>query len=304
MTNSTHIPASVYIKLVVVAMLWGGTFIAGRALSETMPPLTSATVRFFIAGIFLLLWVYKTEGRFPRLNLKQSLFTFAAGLAGIYLYNIFFFGALTEIPAGRTALFVSLNPIITALFLFTFFNERLGKIGWFGIALAFTGVSIIVTRGEFLQTYHDISSALGTGELLMLGAVVSWSAYTILGRFTLSSMSPLVATTYATCIGFLLLLFTSLFYHSELTVEAFSAMLTIKNISAVVYLGFFGTVLGFVWYYQGVAIIGASRAAIFTNLVPVFGVLFGFVLLDEPILWSMIIGGMITIAGVIITNKK
>lgn len=304
MPNSTHISTSIYIKLVVVALLWGGTFIAGRMLSETVPPLISATIRFFIAGVFLLLWVYKKEERFPRLDLRQSLFISASGLMGIFLYNIFFFGALSEIPAGRTALFVSLNPIITALFLFTFFKERLGKLGWFGITLAFTGVSIIVTRGEFLQTYHDISSALGTGELLMLGAVMSWSAYTILGRFTLGRLSPLVATTYATCTGFLLLLITSLFYHSDLTTETISAMLTIKNLYAVVYLGFFGTVLGFVWYYQGVAIIGASRAAIFTNLVPVFGVLLGFVLLGEPILWSMIIGGMITIVGVIITNKK
>lgn len=300
----THIPTTVYLKLIGAALLWGGTFIAGRELSQTVPPLISATSRFFVAAVILLLWLYKTEGHFPRLKAKQLAFTIAAGVTGIFLYNIFFFGALAEIPAGRTALFVSLNPIFTAIFLFIFFRERLGTIRWMGIFLALIGTTVIVTRGDIVSTMIDISSALGTGELMMLGAVVSWSSYTILGRFSLNTLSPLVATTYATCVGFVLLLIVTIFYHADTNTNTLSQLMTLKNTSAILYLGVLGTVVGFVWYYQGVAAIGASRAAIFTNLVPVFGVILGFVLLGESILLSMVIGGVITIVGVTITNRK
>ena len=73
---------------------------------------------------------------------------------------------------------------------------------------------------------------------------------------------------------------------------------------AFLYLGFLGTAIGFTWYYQGVQQLGPARAAIFTNLVPVFGVLFGMLLLGEPVLLSMAIGGLVVIAGVMLTNRR
>jgi len=259
---------------------------------------------FFVASILLLLWLYIKEGNFPRLSLRQWGLTFFAGVTGIFLYNIFFFAALAEIPAGRTALLVSLNPIFTAIILFIFFKERLSGVHWFGIILALFGVTIVISHGDMINTLVNLSNALGKGELLMLGAVLSWSIYTILGRFTLKNLNPLVATTYATCIGFILLLLVTLYQYTNMPAEVFIELLTWKNTTSILYLGILGTVLAFVWYYQGVAVIGASRAAIFTNLVPVFGVLLGFFFLKEPILWSMFIGGVITIIGVTITNYK
>jgi drug/metabolite transporter (DMT)-like permease len=73
---------------------------------------------------------------------------------------------------------------------------------------------------------------------------------------------------------------------------------------SVFFLGAFGTVLAFIWYHQGIQTVGPSRTAIFTNLVPAFGVLFSAVLLDEPILISMVVGGLIAVLGVSLVNKK
>ena len=70
------------------------------------------------------------------------------------------------------------------------------------------------------------------------------------------------------------------------------------------YLGAFGTVIGFVWYYEGVKAIGPARTAVFNNLVPVFGITLGAVLLGEPVLLSMIVGGLLVIAGVSLTNRQ
>ena len=290
----------VYIKLMLVALLWGGTFIAGRIVAQVLPPMTAATGRFAIAASLLVLLTLKTEGRLPRLRRSQMLSTFALGLTGIFTYNICFFAALSHMPAGRTALFVALNPIVTALALAALFGERLGKVKWAGIVMAFCGASIIITRGDLAGAVHDISQSLGVGELLMLCAITSWAAYTIIGRFVLKDLSPLVATTYAALWGLALLACGATFELPSLHAEMFSW----KVLCALAYLGIFGTVIGFVWYYEGVKAVGSSRAAVFNNLVPVFGIILAGVLLGETILASMVIGGVIAIAGVALTNRR
>src|SRR5450830_2112057 len=118
----------VYIKLIFVALFWGGTFIAGRVLAQQMPPMTAASGRFSVAVVFLVLLAWKFEGGLPRLDRKQVLTTAALGLTGFFLYNLFFLAALARMPAGRTALFVALNPIVTALASALLLRERLGSL--------------------------------------------------------------------------------------------------------------------------------------------------------------------------------
>ena len=71
---------------------------------------------------------------------------------------------------------------------------------------------------------------------------------------------------------------------------------------SILYLGAGGTALAFVWYARGVKTLGPARTAVFNNLVPVFGVLAGALLLDEPLAASLLLGGMIAVAGVSLTN--
>jgi len=291
--------ALIYLKLVLVALFWGGTFIAGRVLAPVLPPMTAATGRFAIAAALLYLLARRVEGGLPRLDRAQWLTTAALGLFGMFIYNLCFFGALSRMPAGRTALFVALNPTITALAAALLLRERLGAVKWLGIALAFAGVAIIITRGEPLNALHDLSQSVGMGELLMFCGISSWAAYTLIGRVALKGLSPIAATTYASFWGLAFLACGALF---ELPGVDWSRV-GWQAWAGIAYLGAIGTVVGFVWYYEGVKAIGPSRTAIFNNLVPVFGVALSAVLLGETILASMVIGGLITIAGVMLTNR-
>lgn len=290
---------AVYVKLVCVALFWGGTFIAGRIVAQAVPHMMAAAGRFAVACLLLLPLAYKLEGGLPRLNRQQLLATFALGATGIFLYNLCFFAALSRMPAGRTALFVALNPIVTALALAALFGERLGARKWVGIAIAFIGAAIIITRGDPMGALHDVSQSVGVGELLMFCAISGWAAYTIIGRHALKGLSPIAATTYASLWGLLLLGCGAL---SEL--PAFDASrFTWEVIASIAYLGAFGTVIGFIWYYEGVKAIGPSRTAVFNNLVPVFGIALSALLLREPVLLSMLAGGALVIAGVTLTNR-
>mgnify|MGYP000364289475 CR=1 FL=1 len=287
-------------KLVMVAALWGGTFIAGRIVAQSLPLMTAAFSRFFVASILLVIVAVKMEGKLPRLNREQILLTAILGFTGIFLYNICFFGALARVPAGRTSLFVSLTPIVTAVLAGLIFSERLGVRRWVGIAVALIGAIVVITRGDLIGGITDITQSLGLGELMMLGAVLSWATYTLISRKVLETLSPIAATTYGTLWGFIFLSIAAVgeFKDIDLTLLDWSVWVS------VFYLGAFGTVLAFIWFYQGIQTVGPSRTAIFTNLVPAFGVLFSAVLLGEPILISMVVGGLIAVLGVSLVNKK
>ena len=288
------------LKLIMVAALWGGTFIAGRIVAQSLPLMTAAFVRFFVASILLVIVAVKMEGRLPRLNRGQVLLTAVLGLTGIFIYNICFFGALARVPAGRTSLFVSLTPIVTAILAVLIFSERLGLRRWIGIVVALLGAIVVITRGDLIGGIADISQSLGLGELMMLGAVLSWATYTLISRKVLETLSPIVATTYGTLWGFVFLSIGAVGEFKEID----WILLDWRIWTSVFYLGAFGTVLAFIWYYQGIQTVGPSRTAIFTNLVPAFGVLFSATLLDEPILISMVVGGLIAALGVALVNKK
>ncbi|WP_230409856.1 DMT family transporter [Undibacterium fentianense] len=294
------VPLSVYLKLICVALFWGGTFIAGRIVSQEIPHMIAAAGRFLVACLFLLILAWRVEGGLPRLTNQQKLATLGLGFTGIFLYNICFLAALERMPAGRSALFVSLSPIVTALSMAIFFRERLGLMKWLGIAIAFIGATVVLTRGELIHAMHAIAQTIGSGELFMLGAVCAWTAYTILGKQALKGLSPIAATTYASLWGLLLLTLGAIPQWPELELRRLSWQV----ISAIAFLGIFGTVLGFVWYYEGVKILGPARTAVFNNLVPVFGVLLSSLILKETILTSMLIGGALVILGVSLTNRQ
>jgi drug/metabolite transporter (DMT)-like permease len=85
----------------------------------------------------------------------------------------------------------------------------------------------------------------------------------------------------------------------ELTTEQFGW----KVVVALLYLGVLGTALAFVWYYISIKKLGTAITSIFTNLVPVFGVLISVLLLGEPLLVSMLVGGAVAVAGVMMVSR-
>jgi len=289
----------IYLKLIACTLIWGGTFIAGHIVSNALPPLTAASIRFTIAAALLLVLAWQREGGLPRLSLQQLGATAALGLTGIFLYNFCFFSALGKMEASRSALFIAMNPIVTALAAAAVLRERLSWQKWAGIGIAFVGATVLITRGEPMSALHDISQSIGIGELMMLGAASCWAAYTLVGRSALKGLSPIAATTYASLWGLGFLLISA---SRELPAVAWGS-LGWQVWASVTYLGAFGTVVAFVWWYEGVKALGPARTAVFNNLVPVFGVSLAALMLGEQVMASMITGGLLVATGVTITNR-
>ena len=143
------------------------------------------------------------------------------------------------------------------------------------------------------------SGGLSWGDLLILGCVISWAAFSLIGKTVLAHIAPLTAISYAAVAGALLLMVPALM-EGLLDQVAGSSILDWGNIA---YLGIFGTVLGFVWYYEGIEKIGPTRSALFINFVPLSAIALAYLILGEPVTWSLAAGTLLVVSGVYLTNN-
>jgi len=287
----------IYIKLLLTAFFWGGTFIAGRMLSEHVSPSCAAFLRFFIASFFLFILVLKIEGKLPRLNKKQFTGMILLGLTGVFTYNIFFFKGLKLITAGRASLIIANNPIIITLLSAYFFKEKLNLIKITGIMFSVFGAIVVISKGNPLQF---LSGSIGMGDVYIFASVLSWVSFSLIGKIVLADISPLISVSYSAAIGTVALFFPA--YAQGLVQNFF--IYTPRDWFCFAYLGIFGTVIGFIWYYEGIKAIGASRASLFINFVPISAILLAFFILNEPITLSLLAGAVFVSTGVIMTNTK
>lgn len=285
-----------YVYLVLAAVFWGGTFVAGRELAPRVDPYHAALLRFCIASVVLLAWLVWRQRGLPAVSARELVGLLLAGATGVAAYNLLFFSGLHSVEAGRAALIIAANPVFIALASHWLFGERLGAIRVGGVALSVVGAMIVISRGDVGQV---VSHGIQAGELMLLGCVASWVAYTLIGKRLLGRMSPLVAVTYSSLLGTLLLAAVVLGRDGALSLpDSTTAWLNLG------YLALFGTVLAFVWFYRGVQEIGAARASQFINLVPISGVALSAWLLDETITASLMIGGGLVLFGLWLTNGR
>lgn len=286
----------IYLQLTIMAFIWGGTFIAGRIVGESLGAFSAALSRFTIASICLWVIAQRWEGKLPPLQKKQWLLVLMLGLSGVFFYNVFFFLGLQTVTASRAALIVALNPIAISIASAIVFKDRLSPFKIFGITLSLFGAAIVIGDGNPIDV---ITQGLKLGDIFLIGCLFSWAIYTIIGKQAMQELSPVVTVTYACMIGAVLLLPFGLWegYQSNWFIPSF------KTFLALAYLGGLGSALGFCWYYIGVQRIGAPQAAVFINFVPIAATLLGALILSEPITSTLITGGSFVIVGVICTNR-
>jgi drug/metabolite transporter (DMT)-like permease len=280
----------------LVAVIWGGTWIAGRMAALEASPFMVAGWRIIIASSILGYLVWRQLGKisFPK---EQKKYIFLMALVGVCGYALCFFYGLKFVQPGRAALVVALNPVMVAIGAWVFMGEPLSLRKWCGVSIALFGSLVILGHGDPLSLFRG---EINHGELFILGCVATWTAYTLLGRKVSKDVSPLLMTFHASWMGGLMLWGIGLLDGSLRTMPSFSW----QGWGSIVYLGVLGSGLAYVWYAQGLKVLGAARTAVFINFVPMSAVLFSAVLLHEQLQWQSIVGGLIVLIGVVLTTYE
>ena len=299
MTPSSTAPAwGVHLKLLGMTALWGASYPWAKAVTQAMPVLTAATLRFFLAALALLLWLHHLRRLRTLLALtrRQWAAMALAALCGIAVYTASFMYAVQRIPAGKAAVLFSLSPVLTLLSAAWLFGERLNARIVAGMALAVAGSAVVIAQGNPLALLHG---GIGTGEMLISLCVLCWTAYTLIGRRALAGMDALTTTVCTLLLGALMLLPFALAFEGT---AAWGALFHAQGAVWVALLGlvFGSTVLAYVWYFEGIRVLGAGTAAGYLTFEPVFGVLFAALWLHEALHWSLVAGGSVAFAGMVL----
>lgn len=277
---------------------WGGTWIAGRIIArEVSAPLGIAAIRFVVTALVLAGAALLSGQAVPRLKTSREWGVVCGlGFFGIFLYGLCFFYGLQLITAGRGALVVALNPVIIVLAAWLFGQERMTRRKALGSTVALAGCLTVIGNGNPLAL---IEGTVGVGEWLIIGCVLSWAAYTFIGRQATKTLSPLATTLYGSLLGALFLGLAALI-QGGVTPASWSWQVW----AAMLFLAIFGTAVAYTWFSEAVHQLGAGHASIFINLVPIFAVLQAALLLDERLGLPLLIGGLLVIAGVWLTTQQ
>jgi drug/metabolite transporter (DMT)-like permease len=288
-----------WLAIAGVLLLWASAFAgiragmrltqAGTVGADGYGPGELALLRFGTASLVLALFALATRMRLPdRSDLPRI---GLAGLLGISVYHVALnFGEVT-VSAGAASLLISAGPVFTALLSTIFLHERLTRIGWGGIFLAFAGVSLIALSGG--KGLHFTPGAL----LILLAAGVS-ATYSILSKQSLRKYSALEFTCYSIWAGTL-----PLFVFLPGLLRRFP-MAAPPATFAVVYLGIFPAAIAYVLWNYALSRMPASLLSSFLYLSPVLASFIAWIWLGEIPALLTVVGGAIAIVGVVVVQTR
>ena len=284
--------------LVLATLLWGGNFVIGRAVTGDIPPITLAFLRWCVAFIVFLPIVYSRVRReWPMIKANWPAVIVMA-ITGVACFNTLVYIGVYYTTSINASLMNSSTPIIIYILSFIFLKERLSKFQLIGTALSLSGVMFILSKGS-LETL--LSFSFNKGDLIVLIAVFCWSVYSLLVKQYAGRLPGYSMFLVTIALGIIMLLPFTIY---ELMTTSVEIIWSPSTISAIFYVGIAASIVAFLSWNNGVVALGANKASIYLNFIPLFATIFAVLFLNEDLLIAQVIGGLAVICGVIIANKK
>jgi len=283
------VKASLY--LVLATLFWSGNFVVGQAAVASMSPMDLTFWRWTLAALPLLALAHFVEKpdwgavlrRWPVLLLLSVL-----GMSG---YTLLLYGALGYTSAMNASLITAANPALIVVMAIVLLGEKTTRLGWLGIGLGLLGVLLVLTRGELQRVF---SLSINTGELMMIGAIVVWGSYTIIARRL--DIPAIAATAVQVVIATVTLAPFALALHvrfPETPAEGWS----------LAYIAVFPSLGAYLFWNLALKTTPPGTAGNYLNLMVVFTAIIT-VALGTPLTLVQVVGGLMVVAGVLLTGLK
>jgi drug/metabolite transporter (DMT)-like permease len=285
-----------YLLLTLTTLFWGGNSVAGKMASGEISPMLLTLARWAVAALIVFAFAMPDLRRdWPviRRNLGR-LFLF--GAFGFTLFNVLLYTALTKTSAVSSSIVQAAIPASVYILNFLIFRVKASLWQIAGFAVTLAGVVTVAARGEFARL---VSLDLNEGDGLVLAAVVIYALYTICLRYkpAISWKSLIAALSLSAAIASVPFAIWE-WRSGGLIVPGSTGWLI------VLYTGIFPSILSQVFFIRGVELIGANRAGIFTNLIPIFGTGLAILILHEPLERFHVAGLVLAVAGIWLAERR
>jgi len=294
--------------MLLVAFIWGLSWAVGRILALGLPPMTGAWLRYIVTMVLFYLWFATRALQGKKVNWlptgRQTWKTLTLiGLTGVLGYQIFFMHGMQFTAAGDASLIITFNPIFTVLLAAPLLGQPISRKMFVGLACGFVGVAVVT--GWSPNTDIPFEDRI-LGDFMILLASLNWAMTTNMTKRMMerrkgeAEASTLEIVVWYSLIGTVMLTPLAAW-------ETWQYGLpepTMTDWYAILYLGALSTVLAYYWFAMGIEKLGATAAASYVFLVPVFGVLGGVWLLDEKVGWTLIVGFILIVSGVRLVQRE
>lgn len=267
----------------MVAALFGGAFLFMRVAAPAFGAIPLIEVRLIAAALVLLPIIFLRQG-FGEVRQHWRAITMMAVLHYALPFCLFAYALLT-LTGSFTAIVNASSPLFAGIIAWVWIGERLPALRIFGVLVGFTGVVLLVWD----KLDFEMSSA-GVATAAAMSASFCYGLAVVLAKRHLSGVSPLSLAAGSMCAGALILLPFAIWTWPDTNPSGDAWLMAIV-------LGVACTAIAFVLYFRLIASVGPTRAITVTFLIPVFAVVFGGLLLDEPITLSMLAGGAVILLG-------
>lgn len=289
-----HKKTAGHLAALLTIVVWGTTFISTKVLLVGFQPVEILFFRFVMGFLALLI---AHPHRLYTQNRQQELTYAAAGLCGICLYYLLENIALTYTLASNVGVIISVAPFFTAILahLFVRSEERLRAQFFVGFLVAMAGIVFISLNGSKLELNP-------LGDLLAVLAALVWAIYSLLTKKISSFGHPVILSTRRTFFYGILFMIPALFFfdfHPDLS--HFTSPTYLLNI---LYLGLGASALCFVTWNFAVKELGAVKTSVYIYMVPVITVLTSVLILHEQLTAFTLIGTILTLLGLILSEYK
>ncbi|OMP67339.1 DMT family transporter [Domibacillus epiphyticus] len=276
--------------LVTATLLWAGNYICGRYLGSALPATLLNTVRWAVSTLILWGLLVLSKKQLPIIKWWKEFLVL--GFLGIFAFSTLNYIGLKSISASQAGMISAGIPITILIFTPMFLKEKVKPKAWIGAVISIFGV-ILLVQGK--QGVSSEGSMIGEAAILL--SCVAWGMYTVLGKKYGKQIDPLTMTAGAAFYGTLLSLVSCIG-----TVDLGSINMTPNAWICIVYVSTFASVVAYFAWNAGVKIVGAGRAAPYINLLPVWTVLLGVLILQEQISGLTLVGGLVTILGAVLAS--
>lgn len=284
--------------LIFATLLWGGNFVIGRAVAGDIPPITFAFLRWLVAFmIFLPIAYHRTKKEWPMLKQHFGAVILLA-LTGVAAFNTLVYIGLHYTTSINASLMNSTTPIMIYILSFLLLKERLTRFQAIGTLVSLAGVLFIISGGSLDSL---LAFSFNKGDLIVIAAVFCWSIYSLLIKKYAGKLPGYSTFLVTIAIGALMLLPFTVY---ELLTTPQTIEWSISTISAILYVGIIASIVAFLSWNTGVIALGANKAGIYLNFIPVFAAFFAVIFLNEQLLIAQVVGGIAVIAGVFISTIR
>ena len=265
--------ANPYTLLTLTTLFWAGNAIAGKLAAGDISPVALTFARWFFACIAFYFFARPhLKADWPAIRRHLPLLS-TLGALGFSAFNIGFYWALQYTSAINVTIEQSAMPVLIILANYLFFRMRITALQGLGVLLTITGVLVTATRGSPLSIFE---TGVNRGDAMMILCVLLYGSYTVALRFR----PDIHWTSLMFVLSLSATLFALPFYAVEIVQDGFRAPGP-EAWGIIAYTAIFPSMLSQLFFIRGVAMLGANRAGLFINLVPIFGALLAVSILGE-----------------------